>query len=121
MKSIYLVTFGFLFLQCKECQKDIQFEHIFYKNIKIIEHAVFLEKHPTISYILKDTVVVIDEFNAAVSYLNKVSGLKQDNLYLDNAFPKLSELSIGLKKWKKWYDENKCTMTVMKADSLIFE
>jgi hypothetical protein len=54
-----------------------------------------------------------------IYFLGSVTGI-ESQIYWGDVFGYVDQASFDedLKKWKKWYDDNKCEMTIIKADSL---
>lgn len=61
------------------------------------------------------------EANDAILFLQKVSGIKAKLVQGSGEFwehASLADYKSDLKKWRKWYKYNKCTITVKYVDSV---
>lgn len=103
------ISTGAVYLNLKQdCTVDSAFEEKFNKHLKV------LENYALVDFGSEELNNVLD----AVSYINAITEIKSQIYLGDAVLYGEKEFKQDRKKWRKWYDENKCDMTLNKADSL---
>jgi thermostable 8-oxoguanine DNA glycosylase len=108
-----LIFFILILVSCNKrynCEIDTEFKKRFDENINFL---VSTETEGDLIYQTTDKIKVI-------YFLESVTGIKSQ-IYWGDVFGYRDSKSLeeDLKKWKNWYKNNKCEMTIVKADSLV--
>lgn len=113
-KSLFFVAIV-IFCSCnKNCIVDYEFKTEFDNCISLVKQINSEGFSSDID--LRSTVY--ECLFAVTGYEGQVDkGNEPHCYYLYN--DSIDYISIDIKKWQTWYDLNKCTMTINKADSLI--
>ena len=135
MKNIlFIYLFIYLFTSCHRtaCIEDAKFKNVFFNNISIIENLADCQdsikllpieiRESELFFELEHiTRGITPENTDAMIFFEAVTGITCPGydpgsyVFTDDSARKC------IKAWKKWYNQNKCTMTMAKADSLIIE
>lgn len=109
MKLLMLI-FSLIFSSCKnqvECKIDAAFKKNFKDKLQVIKTSMEQEE------------VYIEPLTEAILYLNAITSIEsQINDPHHPIYENKKIMKEDIKKWEKWYEQNKCEMTINKADSL---
>ncbi len=116
VKGYLAIVLSVLCVSCysSRCHPDEEFKAMFYSRLD------------TIRTLTKDSIGNIrfenpyQSFKNQILYLGRVTGLQADVAmsHYDIYYPDTATLTKDLNKWERWYQKNKCWMTVATADSL---
>ena len=108
VRWILYIIVSFSVLSCTRCKVDEDYKQKFLSCIETLQKS-----HAGI----KTQLIEIQE---AVIFLSATTGIEPTNfdiehgIYLDEGV-----ITSDIAKWEAWYKENKCTMTLQYADSLV--
>lgn len=110
-KKIFLIVLCLNSLSCSECKEDKALKAEFLNCLEIVD-LVFSD------YYYSDTGTRMHAFECLIA----VTGYEgRVDLFANTpaTYRKDGEMDEDLKVWKQWYEDNKCSFTLEKADSLI--
>jgi len=102
---------------CK-CKEDVDFKNFYFKKI---DDIISYDKNmSTVGYSFTEDYWF--KFYDTIWYLERLTN--QKTRYVGGEPPlysKKSDLKKDIRSFKNWYKENKCGMSIEKADSIIYE
>lgn len=94
-------------MSCNDCKEDLSFKSNYYQCINVLRRS-------------KNEIVRIEEIREAVIFLSASSGIEAEQFDIENGvFYTKQAMEQSISKWEAWYNKNKCSMTMSKADSLV--
>jgi len=117
-KAIIIIVCVLGFLSCNNhCKEDTEFKRIYFSMLDTV--ASFGKQYNAD----EEFVIVEERVSRFSNYADYLQFLTEHKLrYTFFEFPiyqNQSDLEADIRDLKKWYDENKCGMTIQKADSIV--
>lgn len=120
LRNCIFIIVTFLLFSCNNTSKeDVVFKERFFNNIAIIKDVANYYDSITIliytgkPYEIEDLYAEKQGYNEAICFNVSVSGI-------DRGQPEYNDIDSIIKLWEGWYEQNKYTMTMPKADSIYF-
>jgi len=115
-----LFIFASLFVCCENKQicegEDPLLREKFQNSFDSLERYLYIEKHNL------DETIPIYNMRDILSYFIIVTGIDDWEVFdLEHPLPPGKNPKKLIRKWKQWYEDNKCNITFKKADSIYFE
>lgn len=120
MKHFFIITFltiALLPYSCQQCKKDKEFETFYFNKVKkIVDYDELW---------MKKGIVSTDDWMEFYSVTDYLSRLTKCNFQFAYGEPPMyksdSDMFLDVHYLKEWYDNNKCGMSIKKADSIVAE
>jgi hypothetical protein len=117
--SIVIITYLFFF-SCKICNEDQALKKEFFNCIRVVEkiqkEGYFLDTDYAESANCRAfSIECLAAITGYQGYVDKGNEPHYFYPYSDT----IDYVDVDIKKWQEWYEDNKCTITMQTADSLI--
>lgn len=109
MKVVFYILLIFIFLSCcrGNCNEDVLYKKQFNQSLAILQRSS-LETQ------------LVEDIRKAVIFLNATTGIEAEQFDIEHGvFYNNDAFTNSINKWENWYSNNKCSMTISKADSLV--
>ena len=113
--SYFLLLITIIFISCHDCKEDVRLKQKIERKIGLIQQRFDYSNGNDSNFKSAE-----DMFKSMV-YLGYLTGYMADNpLNYRQTYTDSIIMHNDFKKWRDWYEENKCNLTLEAADSIVY-
>jgi len=116
-KIIFFLGLIYFLSGCKQikCDEDIVLAKRMDYYFHFIDWAFYVDKNNL------DVTFDLTEMRNILIYLISLTGIDDSEILdLEHPFPPKKKPNKLINRWKQWYNDNKCNLTISKADSITY-